>query len=353
MLTFKFEYPVKPTTEYNLRYGLKSKARPYPFNYPVGTDNGGRYRFGYDRRDQIYIEDGEINFVLWPRDMDINKEMAYVLWPRDMDIDKESILEKPIDAEIIKEHTNNKIERTKKEVLKSCSVNFEKNIIKNIEIEKEIIAEKTIEKILEIYKSFLLEKTILKGLIIEKTENILRKNFKKELNIEKSFKSLDKALDHILINNNRIVLDKVKNTVEKGIERSFLKNNSFDLEEDVFSAKLEDTFVELHYEKAKELLELDLLKKIDVFRELKFTSDFLKDLDIEKSEYILTKEEKSEILIKSVILLSKIKNEINIHEEEGPYFKKLNEIFKEEEPIFNILVGFLYTIYLKKKILCK
>ena len=86
-----------------------------------------------------------------------------------------------------------------------------------------------------------------------------------------------------------------------------------------------------------------------MFRELKFTSDFLKDLDIEKSEYILTKEEKSEILIKSVILLSKIKNEINIHEEEGPYFKKLNEIFKEEEPIFNILVGFfIYDLFKEK-----
>ena len=330
MLTFKFEYPVKPIEEYKIEYGLKSKSRPYSFKYPVGIDNGGMYRFSYDRRDQIYIEDGEINFVLWPRDININNDPEpFIKILHEIEGNKEFDLRKPIDKEVIEENTNNELNIIFQEFYKENLFGLNKSTIKNLEIEGEITLDKTIEKILDIYQDFLLEKTMLKGLIIEKIQNLII--------------SLDKPIERLYIGNNTIALDKATNTIEKEIERRLFKGNKFNLEKDVFLAKLEDTFIELFYEVEKRQLELNLFKLLDIFADLKLTSDFIKNIDIEKTDNILTKEEKAEVLIKSAILLSKLENEISIHEEEGPYFKVLSEIFKHEEPLNNIL--YLSAIY--------
>ena len=89
MLSFRFAYLSRPSREYKLRYGLEKKSRPYLFNYPIGLSYG-KYRFDYDRRSQIHIEDDEIALVKWGRDMEIEQEQAFVKWAREILADYES-----------------------------------------------------------------------------------------------------------------------------------------------------------------------------------------------------------------------------------------------------------------------
>lgn len=368
MLTFKFEYPVKPTTEYKFGYGLKNKARPYPFNYPVGTNNGGMYRFNYDRREEVYIEDNEKAYVLWPRDMDIDRGKTFVLWPRNIDINRE--LTQEISDRYIEKSKDKQMQNICKDIEKYRDINFEKKLI-TVTFDEDRFLEKTAKELL-VYTSAILT-IITKKLAIEKSFINLRKKvgefnkekplissnrLKKRTNIEKPLKSLNKSIDELYIPINVNILSRAKKALEKEIGGSVFDGNIYNLQKDTFTENLEATVTEMLYEKIKEQLKLNLLKEIDIFQEIGFINNYIENIEIDKKGKTLNKEEKAEILIKSIILLSKIESgistktiaalskledETDIYEGEKLYFKTFNEIFNHKELLKNTL--YLSALY--------
>ena len=166
MLSFKFSYPTKPKEKYKLRYGLDSKSRPYLFNYPTGLVDG-RYRFRYDRRGQIHVEDDGLEIVKWGRDIDIDREQEIVKWARNIDIDKEQGVEKwvrnmdvaklyglenIINRRVEMEDINIGIESDFYSVYMESWKELEKDFIKRLEVDKNSVLLKIKDKILDIYR---------------------------------------------------------------------------------------------------------------------------------------------------------------------------------------------------------
>lgn len=327
MLSFRFEYVVKPSASYKIGYGLKSKPRPCPFNFPVGLKDGS-YRFNYDRRDRIHIEKEAQSFVSWGKDMELEKGVdSFIKKIYEVETLKEKELEKVIKEEVLKQNSNSKLEYLRKELYKDVSIELKKDKTKNLYIEKSLELEKVKLKYLDIYEEFLLKKKKIKELIAESHEYLLSYHFTKGISIGNNLNGLDRPLGEIKTDSHRFILETVKKTLEKEIESLFYKNNQFDI----------------FYKTMEQSLSLNLLKELEGNKTKELTSDFIKALDIEKIETDLIKEDSAEIVVKSMVLLTKLSNEININKEFSPLFKVLNEIYKYKELLNRVL--FLYTLY--------
>lgn len=327
MVSFKFEYAVKPSSDYKIGYGLKNKPRAYPFNFPIGLKNGN-YRFDYDRRDQIHIDQGEVNYVSWGKDMHLEENTnPFIKKLHEMETIKEKELEKIIKNEILSEVLNKKFETIDKHLYKDSSIELKKSESKNLYIEKSLELEKVKLKYLEIYEEILFTRNKVKELIQENPEYLLKSNFEKEIMTEEGLNGLDKPKSEILTDEHIFILEGVKKALEREMESLFYKNDLF----------------EMWHKNTEQSLKLNLFKQLEKNKTTELTSDFIKTLDIEKVEIALAKEDMSEIVVKSIVLLSKLNHEININKEPGPFFKVLNEIYKYKELVNSVL--FLYTLY--------
>ncbi|CAK7055499.1 MAG: hypothetical protein TIS_03752 [Tissierella sp.] len=327
MMSFKFEYVIKPSANYKIGYGLKSKPRPYPFNFPVGLKNGN-YRFNYDRRDQIHIEGDGQSFVSWGKDMDLEKDINPLIKKiYEMETLKEKELEKLIKKEVLKENSNSKLESLGKELYKDVSIELKKNKIKNLYIERSLELEKIKLKYLDMYEEFLFAKKKIKELIKGNPEYLLNHHFIREISVGECLNGLDQSIEDIVVDNHRFMLETIKKALEKEIESLLNKNDRFDM----------------CYKTTERSFSLNLFKQLEESKTTELTSDFIKTLDIEKMEIALTKEDRAEIVVKSIVLLTKLSNEININKELNPLFKVLNEIYRYKELLNKVL--FLYTLY--------
>lgn len=324
---FKFNYEVKPSIDYKIGYGLKNKSIPYPFNFPVGLKNGN-YRFNYDRRNQIHIEQGEVNYVSWGKDMHLEENTnPFIKKLYEMEIIKEKELENIIKNEILSEVLNKEFETIDKDLYKDVSIELKRNESKNLYIEKSLELEKIKLKCLEVYEDLLFKKSKIKKLIKENPEYLLKHHLEKETIVEKGLNALDKLKCEVLTDEHTILLEEVKKALEKEMESLFYNNDLF----------------EMWCKNTDQNLKLNLFKQLEKNKTTELTSDFIKTLDIENVKIALTKKDRSEIVVKSIVLLSKINHEIDINKEPGPFFKVLNEIYKYKELVNRVL--FLYTLY--------
>lgn len=337
MMSFKFEYEVKPSIDYNIGYGLKNKFKPYSFNFPVSLKNGN-YRFGYDRRDQIHIEERDESFVSWRKDMHLEENTNPLIKKiHEMEIAEEKELEKLIKKEILSIDSNLEFESIHKQLYKDVSIELKKNRAKEVFTEESLNLEKTKLKYLDIYRDFLLKRNTAKELIKENPEHSLGFRFQKEIITDEDLEGLDKPIGEMTAKEHALILETINKALEKDLEGQFYKNDRFGLEIGNPSSKLENNSVEFWYEEIERALILNLFKKLDKNKTMELTSDFTKVLDIEKIGVNLSRVDETEIVVRSVILLSKLSNEININQKYGPFFKILNEIYKYEELIGHAL----------------
>ena len=365
MLSFKFSYLSRPSREYKLRYGLEKKSRPYLFNYPVGLSNG-KYRFDYDRRSQIHIEDDEVTLVKWGSDIEINKEQSFVRWARDMDINKEywfikEIRNVIIGKRIILELIERLIVKSKEEKLENKSKVLnkfnEKDLtkIKNeIKIEDDFVFDKTIGELIIESMDHILERLIQvifldrdrilsledKKLIINKDDLALKPDENK-LYIENLLKMLTIGVNEVLHPSDTNVLSTIKKFLKIDLERPLFKTNFSKLEFETHGAKFEKTKSEFNKEVNLEGLYYKFVREFIKSKEVKLSLLLLNELIID-DEIILMKQVK-EILLYEGINLFKEMIDFNMEDETSPFLKKVNEIYKHYIKPSDIL--FLYTFY--------
>lgn len=373
MLSFKFTYLRKPSKEYKLKYGLENKARPYFFNHPVGL-SGGKYRFNYDRRDRVHIEDretsivkwannidiyGENTFVKWPRDIDINKEQSFVKWARELDINQglsfvkwTSILDK--NKEYIQELREKNIG---KECLESEAFEM-KN--KGILLEDDYTLETSIKELISNLEYFL--EGMTKEVILEKGQIELSRNIKeivkeaekgelnaitKALYIENELKDLNSLIYELLKDRHTNTLTTNSKALEKELERSVSRDDPFELEYEVITDMIDKKRSELSKEIDLKGFYFGISRELIKCFEVNLNNTLTKDLEVDKGilgdiDLALYKKAK-EILLYKIATLFNNPLDMDIEKIDKPIFKKLNEIYKHKTPVENIL--FLYTLY--------
>lgn len=373
MLSFRFEYAVKPKDSYKIRYGLKNKPRPYSFNFPVGLKHG-KYRFNYDRRGQIHIEKytnlfiknlNEIKseelinpFIRNLHEVELEEAInPFIKKLHEIEERREKELEK-IKYEILKEASDNilgsadrilsinnidKIFKSNdKKLYKDISIELKRNKVRKLYIEKNLELEKAKFKYLDIYEDFLLSRNKIRELVNNSPDYLFNFQFIKELMLNKDLNGLDKPTGEMAVDSHTIILQVVEKAVEVELGAILSRNNLVDLEKENTHSGLENIPSGIWYEDLEQIFDLDLFKELEKNKIIKLTNDSTKNLEIEKTEVDLIKES-PEILVTSIILLSKLNQEIDINKEPGPFFKILNEIHKYKEIMSHIL--FLYTDY--------
>lgn len=216
MISFKFEYPTKPSEQYLIKYGLDSKSRPYFFDYPVGL-SGGKYRFDYDRRDGIHIEDTDASIAKWASDIEIERQQSFVKQKNDAVIEKQ--------RDFVKWGSEAAIEKQQSFVKwgSDMGINNEHSFVKwanSLEINLEAIIETTIKSII-INANFHLQAALKE--IERSQESVAEKTNKKietgqEFHLNPTYKELqsskeyvfDMAVKEIIKNIDEVLLHKMK-----------------------------------------------------------------------------------------------------------------------------------------------
>lgn len=236
--SYKFDYSFNRESK-SFENGIKSKPCPYKFNYASGFSHGS-YRFRYDRRDRIHIEDNVFQYVRFADNIiKEDSNFQYVRFPEELIRNKmKSLTHLEHNEFLLSEYMSlKKVMDNQIIVDKDYLVT---TIVRNIERENNEIAfrkykyiYKNEDVMLELIRVLELEKE-KEDYLLEKVDKFLYKNIDKNYITEKKndllYKDTSEYLNHVKYKNLEIEEDslnlKGNQTLAMDIESQDLKLKS-------------------------------------------------------------------------------------------------------------------------------